>query len=153
MSTLQAGAMFRKLLVVGGADRCRAPITAALLTDRLPDDGEFVVSTAGIGTQDQSPADPEALALMRDRGLTLNGQEQPTLTLELGQAHDLIFVMEKGQKLWVERRIPQLRGRIYTLGHWSNLVVSNPVGKDHEAYLEVVGQIEQAVDDWVQRLV
>ena len=153
MSTLQAGAMFRKLLVVGGADRCRAPITAALLTDKLPEGGDFIVNTAGIGTQDQSPSDPDAEALMRERGLSLNGQEQPTLTLELGQAHDLIFVMEKGQKLWVERRIPQLRGRIYTLGHWSDLVVSNPAGKGRNTYVEVVGQIEQAVDDWVQRLV
>ncbi|MCK8517116.1 hypothetical protein M0534_12375 [Methylonatrum kenyense] len=153
MSTLQAGAMFRKLLVVGGADRCRALITAALLTDKLPDDGAFTVNAAGIGTQDQSPADPQAVALMRERGLSLNGEEQPTLTLELGQAHDLIFVMEKGQKLWIERRIPQLRGRIYTLGHWSDLVVNNPAGKDPQTYLEVVERIEQAVDDWVKRLV
>lgn len=153
MSTLQAGAMFRKLLVVGGADRCRALITAALLADKLPDDGEFIVNAAGIGTQDQSPADPQAIALLEERGLPLNGREQPTLTLELGQAHDLIFVMEKGHKLWVERRIPQLRGRIYTLGHWSDLVVSNPAGKDRDTYLAVVERIEQAVDDWVQRLV
>lgn len=153
MSTLQAGTMFRKILVVGGTDRCRAPITAALLHEKLPDNGDFEIAAAGIGLQEDLPPDPRAVALMRERGLTLDGEKQSVLTLDLGQEYDLIFVMEKGQKLWIERRIPKLRGRIYVLGHWSDLVLTNPAGKPPETYQTVMQQIEQAVDDWVARLV
>ncbi|MEX0732993.1 MAG: low molecular weight protein-tyrosine-phosphatase [Aquisalimonadaceae bacterium] len=151
--TLQPGIMFQKLLVICTGNICRSPMAEAMLSARLLESGQFTVESAGIGALVGAPADPLAVDLMNSRGLDISGHRARQLTLELGREFDLIFVMERGHKQWVDGRIPELRGRVYTLGHWTETVIPDPFRKPREHFEQALELIDQGVNEWTRRLI
>ena len=63
----------------------------------------------------------------------------------------LVLVMENWHKSELERRAPFARGRIYGLGHWSQMEIPDPYGRSLEVFQQVYGLIDQGVNDWLTR--
>ena len=124
----------------------------ALLESRLQEPGRYRVDSAGIGALVDAPAHPIAVELMNERGLDISGHRARQLDLELGRAFDVILVMEQGHKRWIERRMPELRGRVYTLGHWSETTVPDPYRKPRAQFERALELVEQGVDEWISRI-
>src|SRR5690606_6892784 len=122
------GSMFERILVVCVGNICRSPMAEALLREALP--GRRV-SSAGIGALVGEPADPLAVQLMRERGLDIGAHRGRQLDEPLLRENDVLLVMERGHREWIESRWPQARGRVYRWGHWSDFEVPDPRSEEH----------------------
>lgn len=139
----------RKILVVCVGNVCRSPMGAAMLRAAMPDKD---ISSAGINALEGAPADEMVVELMRQRGIDVarhRGRQLDETTLH---ESDLILVMEKGHQRWIESRWPQIRGRVYRWGHWSDFDVLDPFRQDAQAFREAAGLLERGLNDWRVKL-
>jgi protein-tyrosine-phosphatase len=90
--------MFDKVLVVCVGNICRSPMAEALLRARLGHRPRFDVSSAGISALVGHPADEQAVALMKERGIDIGPHRARQLTPQLAAGADLILVMESGHE-------------------------------------------------------
>ena len=142
--------MFNRILVICTGNICRSPMAEVLLAHRL---GEgFTVASAGIGALVGAPADPEAIALMNERGLDLSAHRARQLDSVLVRNYELLLVMEEGQAAWIHERFPLARGRVFRLGHWRNEEVPDPYRRGREAFVQALEAIERGIEDWYERL-
>ncbi|WP_322065007.1 low molecular weight protein-tyrosine-phosphatase [Burkholderia ubonensis] len=145
------------LLVVCVGNVCRSPMAAALFRARL---AGVDVQSAGIGALEGQPADPHALALMRERGLGIDAHRARQLPSWLGMRADLILTMDLDQKRWLERRHPSLRGRVYRLGDCApppggaqrGFDVPDPYLGTRASFEHSLRLIERGVDAWCARV-
>jgi protein-tyrosine phosphatase len=143
---------FRRFMLVCTGNVCRSPMAERSMQQRLKGSANFTVASSGIGALVDQPADKNAVAVMRERGLGLEGHRGRQLDLEFARGFDLLLVMEDSQQRWIEQRMPVLRGRVKRLGHWLDLEVPDPYGLPVEAFRETRDLIEKAVDSWVERI-
>jgi protein-tyrosine phosphatase len=127
---------------------CRSPMAEALLASRMRQRGaDPFVTSAGIAAMVGSPADPIAVELMRERGLSLETHRAHQLTPELVRAADLVLVMEHNQVRPVEELFPAARGRVQRLGRITGFDVPDPYRRGRPAFVEALALIERGVDD------
>ncbi|WP_175693404.1 low molecular weight protein-tyrosine-phosphatase [Burkholderia ambifaria] len=145
------------LLVVCVGNICRSPMAQALFRARLPG---IDVQSAGLGALVGHPAEPFAVALMRERGLDIAAHRARLLTPPLCAQADLILTMERQQKRALERRHPSLLGRVFMLGEFCpapgharpGFDVPDPYCGTRALFEQSLRLIEHGVDDWCARL-
>jgi protein-tyrosine phosphatase len=145
------GAEVGKVLFVCVGNVCRSPMAAALLEQRLSSrSGDTVVQSAGFAALVGEPADPLAVALLRERGIDLSGHRARQLTPEMASAFNLILVMEEAHQRSVERIFPAGRGRIHRLGRFGGFDVPDPYGEPRSAFERSLSLIERGLDDFAR---
>ena len=138
---------FSALLVCAG-NVCRSPMAAALLSQRLSRAGATPkVESAGLAALVGEPADPLAVALMRERDLDITPHRGRQLTFSLVTAFDLILVMEQRQQRDVERMLPVARGRVHRVGRFGGFDVPDPYRRGRAAFQESLALIERGIDE------
>jgi len=106
------------ILVVGGADTGRAPITAALLRRQLSQSGrEWVVESAGVVGHDDDPAEPEARNTLVQFGLDISEHRARSLSADIVSAADVLLAVDRGTAHVARMHYPEAATRIVTLGH------------------------------------
>lgn len=106
--------MISSVLVVCVGNICRSPLGERALMKNVP---RLVVSSAGLSAVVGAEADETASAVATEAGVDLGGHVARQLTLPMGQAHDLILVMEPGHRAELTKRYPQLSGRTMLFDH------------------------------------
>jgi protein-tyrosine phosphatase len=140
--------MIRSVLVVCVGNICRSPLGERLLQSLAP---QLVVTSAGLGAVVGQPADVTTMAAAQ--GLDLHGHAARQFTPALGQAADLILVMEPGHKAQITRAAPHLSGKTMLFDHWSGASgIADPYQRSVEFHRAVFGQIEAAATAWAKRL-
>ncbi|HWQ15375.1 MAG TPA: protein tyrosine phosphatase [Roseiflexaceae bacterium] len=136
------------ILVVGAADTGRAPMTAAVLQQRLAEHGHTgPVGSAGVLGHDDEPATGEAIAAMEQMGLDLGQHRARSLTAELADAAVLLIAVDGGAAKVAAARFPQAAGRIYTLGALAGRPrdIPDPFKMQIGAWLAYAREIDQLI--------
>jgi protein-tyrosine-phosphatase len=108
------------ILIVGGADTGRAPITAALLQQRLAQAGyTWVIESAGVVGHDGDPAEPEAHHALMQFGLDISLHRARSLSANLAAAADVLLAVDQGTAHVARTHYPEVADRILTLGQLS----------------------------------
>ncbi|MFM0110827.1 low molecular weight phosphotyrosine protein phosphatase [Paraburkholderia nemoris] len=149
--------MIKRVLVVCAGNVCRSPMAAALLERRLSD---VTVESAGITALVGHSADPMAVSLMRESGLDIRSHRARQLLFWMTEASDLVLVMDRFQKQFLERRFALSRGRVYLLGEFvttsggskSGCDIPDPYRRDRASFEESLRLIEAGVDVWSARI-
>jgi protein-tyrosine-phosphatase len=105
------------LLVIGGADTGRAPITAALLRGLVEKAGhDWEVASAGVTGHDGDPAEPEARNAMLHFGYDISEHCARSLNDELVADTAVLLAVDSGTARVVAMRYPDRAERITSLG-------------------------------------
>ena len=110
------------------------------------------IGSAGIIALVGQPAHPFAQSLMQEHGIDITGHRARQLTPELVVAADLVLVMDEEQRKVIENITPFARGRIHTLGKWSQIEIPDPMGKTIVDFEHVLSLITHELQDWQLKL-
>jgi len=142
--------MIRSVLVVCVGNICRSPVGERLLQAHAPN---LHITSAGLGALVGKPADPTASEVAQSHGQSLEGHSARQFTPALGQAADLILVMEPGHKAQIAREAPHLSGKTMLYDHWSGASgIADPYQRSIQFHDSVFQQIETAAKAWAKRL-
>jgi protein-tyrosine phosphatase len=145
--------VFKRILVVCVGNICRSPMAEALLSRALNRNaGGVEVRSAGLGALVGHPADEIARTLMQQRGVDISAHRARQLEPEMLRSADLVLVMEQAQKLELASVEPQVRGKLFLLGHWTGEEIPDPYQRGVEVFAEALGSIDRAVTAWVSRI-
>ncbi|WP_191334757.1 low molecular weight protein-tyrosine-phosphatase, partial [Allgaiera indica] len=138
--------MFQSILVVCVGNICRSVVGERVLRAGLPD---CRVGSAGLGAVVGSGADPKTLAAAAARGIDLEGHVARQFGADLAGGYDLILTMEPGHRDDIQRRYPQLSGRVMLFDQWgARTGIPDPHGRPSEAHERAVAQILAAAEGW-----
>lgn len=147
--------MINNVLVVCTGNICRSPMAAELLRDMLDSRAgrDVSVESAGIHALVDHPADPYAQELMEHRGLPIDMHIARQINPGLLNWADIILVMERNQKTFIERKYPQTRGKVFRLGEWTSSEIHDPYRKNKEYFTRALSLIEDAAKTWVEKII
>lgn len=152
--------MFEKILIVCTGNICRSPIAEQLLQQARPDK---TIKSAGIATDAAKLSghdiDQTAREVAEANGLTLQPHRAQQADRHIIADHDLVLVLEQKQKEILSQRYPEARGKIMLLGQWltdgshgQGQDIADPYRKSKDFHQQVLGQLQQAVTQWSQKL-
>lgn len=124
-------------------------MAAALLADALPDCN---VASAGLGALIGMPADPIAISLMHSQHLDISGHRATQINSQLATNANLIFTMNADQQRRVLEQYPQVRGRVFRIGHYCGLDVPDPYQQGREVFEKSLGIIGICTAGWIERI-
>ena len=139
----------KRILTLCVGNICRSPIAQALLARELP---AHEVNSAGLSALVGQAADAQAQSVAQQHGLDLSEHRAQQISALLCQQHDLVLVMEQAHKDWLEQLHPQVRGKVFRLGHLGNFDVADPYRKSQEAFDTAYLAIARGVSDWAPRI-
>ena len=129
---------------------CRSPLAEGLFRKRAQ---SLRVASAGIGAVVAGTMPDAAANIATREHLDLDSHRGKQVTRPMLQQHDLVMVMEAGQKQWLVANYPESRGRVFLLTHWiSGDDIADPYRLNSEVFEQVYSEIEAGVDSWVARL-
>ncbi|MXS85114.1 low molecular weight phosphotyrosine protein phosphatase [Nitrosomonas sp. HPC101] len=146
--------MFNNILIVCTGNICRSPMAEVFLRAALTQSGKtgHTVSSAGLGALPGHQADPAVHQLMAETGLDISTHRARQITDDMIHRADIILVMETWQKTAIEARTPSAKGKVFRLGEWEKIDISDPYKKNLCAFKHAMMLIEQGVSQWVAKL-
>jgi protein-tyrosine-phosphatase len=110
------------------------------------------VESAGVFAIEGMTATRETQRVLQDVGIDASSHRARTLTPEMVQSADLVFVMEPFQAEEVLRRVPDAREKVHLLKPYGqrdtgeSLAIPDPIGKPLEVYEVCFSEIREAVE-------
>jgi len=153
-----AGNMY---LFVCTGNTCRSPMAEGIFRkllserlhcaeDELVDRG-FIAASAGVAAGPGSPASPEAVDILRERGVDLSAHESQPVTPQLLSQADQIFTMTRSHREHLVREFPEIAGRVKLLAR-DGADVIDPIGAGLDEYQRCADQIERYLREIVMEL-
>jgi protein-tyrosine phosphatase len=141
--------MIKRILIICIGNICRSPMAEGMMKRELPD---LEISSAGLGALVGQSADPNAIALMFEKGIDISAHRARQLENWMVAAADLVLVMDNEQKDHLVMQYPLYRGKIYRLNEIEKYDIADPYRHELEAFREASGLIEGGVHAWVARI-
>lgn len=131
---------------------CRSPIGEALLTralnERLGDGHDWIVTSAGVGATDGTPASRGTKDVLAARGIDFRRHRARFLTPQMARDADLLVCMEEIQVNQIRRMVKDPE-KVVLLGDG----VPDPIGAGPELYEKTAALIESHIEGLVHKLV
>ncbi len=143
------------IVLVCTGNTCRSPMAQTILRDhvrnRFGDEDAVRVMSAGVAAGPGSPASPEAVDVMDERGLDLSDHASRPLDDAVMNVADLVLTMTRGHRAAILAAWPEMHQRVFTLRRDGG-DISDPVGMSVEVYRGCAEQIEQELVKWLEAL-
>ena len=145
--------MAMNILLLCTGNLCRSPMAEGLIRTLLPSQGLF---SAGLYALDGAPADPLAVALMREAGIDIGAHRSRRLAVWMLAEADVVYTMEAAQAAWLKQRHPGHARKIARLGEPCGADIPDPHGQQHVAFEQSYAAIRRAVQarlpSWLTQL-
>jgi tRNA threonylcarbamoyl adenosine modification protein (Sua5/YciO/YrdC/YwlC family) len=149
------------IVIVCTGNTCRSPMSEAILRKLIaekmgctPEETEergVIVMSAGVSASPGSCAAPEAVEVMKQRGLDLSRHESQPLGEKLVKQADLILGLTNAHRQAIIRRWPEASSRTQVM-RMDRGDIEDPIGAPAEVYVQCAGQIEQALRERIEHL-
>ena len=132
-------------LILCTGNTCRSPMAAAILQQILKEKGDTSsgVISAGLQAIDGLPANPNAVAAMKEWGIDLSGHRSRQVTPFLLKEAHRIFVMTPTQARTLVGGMPLVGDKV------TSLDVSDPFGQDLDTYRRCRDQLKEKLEKLV----
>jgi protein-tyrosine phosphatase len=137
------------ILVVCEGNVCRSPMAEALLGTALPD---VKVASCGVNALTGKPATAIAQDVMRERGVDIGGHRARQISRSLCVEADLILVMDRDQRRFLEERYSFARGKVFRLGEHDDFDIHDPYRQPRFVFERCARLIEAGIARWLTRL-
>lgn len=156
LEALQRMSQFVVLLVCTG-NTCRSPMAETILRDLMTKrfaklfSGPYppaTIASAGLSAFPGGPAAPEAMAVMKQRGLSLQNHQSHSITERSLRHADLILAMTNSHRSAILERMPTLSSKVHLLSGGTS-DVSDPFGGAETVYEACADEMEQYLRGWL----
>ncbi|HZK17779.1 MAG TPA: low molecular weight protein arginine phosphatase [Clostridia bacterium] len=116
--------------------------------------GSIEVFSAGVAAFPDMPASPEAVEVMFEMGIDLEGHRASVLIPEDVESADLVLTMTERHRDFVRQMAPGAAGKVYTLGEFAGRGedVPDPFGRSLDTYRQSAEAIKDLVIQALVRL-
>lgn len=138
---------------------CRSPmaehIARQLLAERLGcpvnelEAHGALLASAGVAAMHGSRASPEAVEILKDRGLDLSPHASQPLTEQMIRQADYLIVMTRSHRAAILSEFPDVADRVHLLCK-NGADVSDPIGGPVEVYRRCADQLDSHLRQWVR---
>ncbi|MEZ6087764.1 MAG: Sua5/YciO/YrdC/YwlC family protein [Pirellulaceae bacterium] len=147
------------IMLVCTGNTCRSPMAEALLKRRIEEKfGNLpaaaimpTVASVGLAAMPGDPATPQAIDVMRQRGLDISAHESQPFGEQIIRSADLILTMTRSHRNAILARWPEAQDRVFTVRRDGG-DISDPVGSPVEIYNACADQIDRELAQWVDSL-
>jgi protein-tyrosine phosphatase len=146
--------MFDNILIVCVGNICRSPMAEYMLKARLRlKENPTEVNSAGVAAQVASPIEKHAGILLSREGIDASEHRARQVSAEQLRSADLVLTMEEGHTQFLLNLAPEIRGKVYLLGHWHEKeAVQDPYRQSPAVFTDVYRKISRHIDSWVPLL-
>lgn len=142
--------MVKSVLTVCTGNICRSPLAAMALAEASPD---LQVSSAGLHAMVGWDMDPEAQEAAAAVGVTVTPHAARQFDTDIGNAADVILVMERHHRNEIVARWPQFTGKTFLLGHFEKgKEIPDPYRMGSALHLRAAELIRDSVGKWTEQL-
>jgi protein-tyrosine phosphatase len=129
---------------------CRSPIAVGALTSLLPN---AAVSSAGLHALVGRGIDPDSKAAADLFGIAPKDHVARQFSAEIGQAADLLIVMETHHRQEIARRWPQFVGKTFLLGQFEDdKEIADPYRRGRMLHIHMAEQVLESAKYWSRKL-
>ena len=150
------------VLFVCTGNTCRSPMAEALFKDLAKKKGISSVKavSAGLAAIAGDKATPQAIEVMKRRGIDLSGHRARNVDASLIGEADLILTMTHRHKSVLSSMYPQAASKIHVLREYAeggairgeSAQILDPFGQPVEVYESCARQLEEAIEKLMERL-
>lgn len=149
------------ILFVCAGNTCRSPMAQALFVKRLHHrvahgGEEYRAISAGLAALDGLPATREAISVLREEGINLEGHRAVLLREILVAEAELILTMTLGQRDYLREHYPQKAQYTYTISEFADTHsgdVVDPYGGGLTEYRACRDQLKILVDELFNKII
>jgi protein-tyrosine phosphatase len=150
--------MIKRVLFVCYGNACRSPMAELLFESMVSEDRSLQsagieVESAGLNAA-LDAATPEAIAVMAEYGLNLNGHQPETINSSLADWADLVLVMEVVNKRDVVTLFPWAEEKVHLLSDYvgDSGEVHDPYRRGIEVYRQCAASLQSLLSKLVEKL-
>ncbi len=118
-------------------------IAQAIIDGSEPSETTITVDSAGVAAGDGHYASPQAIEVLGDRGIDLNGHRSKQLTAKLVDRAGTIFTMTPAHAHAVIAMVPESVDKVFPLD--AIHPIADPIGQPVEVYCEVADELERLI--------
>lgn len=134
----------RHILIVCTGNSCRSPMAEGWLRHELEMKGlagKIEVSSCGVGARSGATATPEAVYVMKNRGVDITEHRSRPCTRQDVADADLVVAMAPQHAQFITSMMPAARGKVKVFN------VMDPIGMSMQVYEDVARVIEKKMTD------
>ena len=148
-----------RVIFVCSGNICRSPMAAVIAAPKFDERGisHRIISAGTLGLVNRR-ADAHAIAAVAEWGLDLSDHRSQSANSGILKLADVIAVMSPSHTRHITRHAPTLRARVLELWRFAPpsrgalREISDPIGRDLEAFRLARDRIAESIEGWLDRL-